>query len=115
VIDGLWSADGATIKRGRLRRSGITLDVTIARPPKNDLLESFPGSYGICLVTRTGPYDFNIALARRATRMGYRYAPFVGVIETTSGRCLASQEEPEVFAALELPWIPPQDRHANAA
>lgn len=107
-------SDGQTLKRGKLRRSGIALDLCIARPPSSDLLQTVPSSFGICLLTRTGPLGFNTRLARLAGDQGLRYSPFCGLIRQADGACVASASEADVLEALGLPWISPDQRDAHA-
>lgn len=110
LTEGLLSADGDTIKRGKLRRSGIALDITFARPPKRDLVHHIQGSFGICLLTRTGPLDFNRFLCTAAAKSGLRYAPFVGLFRRSDSTLVSAENEAEILTSLGLPWIPPQAR-----
>ncbi|MBC7286889.1 MAG: DNA polymerase/3'-5' exonuclease PolX [Armatimonadetes bacterium] len=69
-------------------------------------------SYGAALQYFTGSKQHNIALRERANRMGLtvnEYGVFVEQGER-KGEKVAGRTEEEVYAALGLPWIPPELR-----
>lgn len=86
----------------------IQLDIFFARPAQQDLLGSTPGNFGTLLVCRTGSKEHNIWLVEHAKRQGLLWKPYAGVFD--GDRCLASEEEADIFATLDLPFIPPLKR-----
>ncbi len=92
-------ARGETKMTVRLR-SGIQLDLRVV-PDK---------SYGAALMYFTGSKAHNILLRRRAQEAGLKlneYGLFRG------NRTVAGSTEEEVYAALGLPWIPPELREGR--
>ncbi|MEX0701735.1 MAG: DNA polymerase/3'-5' exonuclease PolX [Planctomycetales bacterium] len=89
-------ARGETKQRVRLR-SGIELDLRVV--PE--------GSFGAAMQYFTGSKEHNIVLRRRAQERGLKlneYGLFRGE-EQVGGRT-----EEEIYAAIDLPWIPPELR-----
>ena len=87
---------GPTKMRVRLRQ-GLELDLRVLQPAE----------YGAGLVYFTGSQAHNIALRRLANGRGLKlseYGVFRGEVR------LAAGTEEEVYAALGLPWIPPELR-----
>lgn len=71
-----------------------------------------PESYGAALQYFTGSQAHNIALRTRAQRQGLTVNEY-GVFKyenEEAGKKLAGASEEEVYAALGLPWIPPELR-----
>lgn len=77
------------------------------------------------LVCRTGPKEFNVALASRAQERGLTWHPYHGGFQVVdaeraaaatgradlyTGRMLVAQSEADVLALAGLPWIEPRDR-----
>jgi DNA polymerase (family 10) len=89
----------------------IQIDVWFARPEILDLLSPTPTNWGTLLLCRTGSQGHNIRLCARATQRGLHWNPHLGV--TRDGRVIASATEREVFAALDLPEIPPGFREGD--
>jgi DNA polymerase (family 10) len=89
-------AQGPTRASVRLR-SGLQVDLRV-------LAE---GSFGAGLYYFTGSKPHNIAVRRRAQERGLRMNEY-GVWRGT--RRVAGRTEEEVFAAVGLPWIPPELR-----
>jgi DNA polymerase (family 10) len=78
---------------------------------KNDLQVDVrllePSAYGAALQYFTGSKEHNVALRDRAKRRGWKlseYALFHG------DKILARRTEEEIYAKLDLPWIPPELR-----
>jgi DNA polymerase (family 10) len=91
----IWG-HGATKSSVRLKE-GFDMDIRVI-PPE---------SYGAALLYFTGSKDHNIALRKIAIDQGYRlneYGLFQG------DRLIAAASEAEVYAQLDLPWIPPELR-----
>jgi DNA polymerase (family 10) len=92
--------------RGTVRlEDGLQVDLRIM-PPR---------SFGAALVYFTGSKAHNIHLRRRGLDRGQRISEY-GVFRTEgeaaeedpwSGDLVAGREEPEVYEAVDLPWIPP--------
>ncbi len=73
-------------------------------------LRALPGeSYGAALQYFTGSKDHNVALRQRALKMGYTLSEYSLAKAATNQRVAGATEE-EVYAALGLPWIPPELR-----
>jgi len=78
-------------------RSGLQVDLrVIARP-----------GYGAALTYFTGSKSHNIALRKRAQGRGLKLNEY-GVFRGSSP--IAGESEESVYAALDLPWIPPELR-----
>ncbi|HXY75634.1 MAG TPA: DNA polymerase/3'-5' exonuclease PolX [Steroidobacteraceae bacterium] len=90
------SASGATKASGTLR-NGLQVDFRVLRPE----------SFGSALHYFTGSRDHNIHLRRRAQERGYKLSEY-GLFK--GKRRIAGKTEEELFAALGLPWIPPELR-----
>ena len=89
--------------------AGVQLDIFFARPATSDLLQTLPGNFGTLLICRTGSKEHNIFLVEHAKRIGLTWNPYRGVIDP-EGFVLASETEEDVFAALDLAFVPPASR-----
>ncbi len=72
-----------------------------------------PESFGAALQYFTGSKDHNITLRERARKMGLtvsEYAVSTLAEDEEEGERIAGETEEEVYAALDLPWIPPELR-----
>lgn len=78
-----------------------------------DLYRANRNTWGILLLIRTGSAEHNIYLAKLAIRKGYRLAYSKGLLDE-KGEVVASKTEEDVFQALGLDYIPPQDRELKA-
>jgi len=87
---------GPTKMRVRLR-TGLELDLRV--------LEE--ASFGAGLVYFTGSKDHNIVLRRRGQQRGLKVNEY-GVYRGEA--LIAGRTEEEVYAALDLPWVPPELR-----
>ena len=90
------TAAGKTKASGILR-NGLQVDVRVLEPE----------SFGAALHYFTGSRDHNIHIRRRAQERGYKlneYGLFRGK------KRIAGATEEEFYAALDLPWIPPELR-----
>jgi DNA polymerase (family 10) len=83
-----------------------------------DLRAVPPDCYGAALVYFTGSKEHNVKLRRRAVERGLRISEY-GVFrververveEEGDGEWIAGREEADVYAAVGLPWIPPEMR-----
>lgn len=100
--------DGGISKSCLLRKSGVQLDLWIAKHPAPDLIAPIPGNWGAMLLTYTGSMQHNIKIVDRAKSIGKTFRPGWGVIEE-SGKVHGTTEE-EIFAALEWDFVQPADR-----
>jgi len=83
--------------------SGLQVDLRVV-PPE---------CYGAALVYFTGSKEHNVKLRRRAVEQGLRiseYGVFKVEDEGKEGECIAGREEADVYAAVGLPFIPPEMR-----
>lgn len=88
-------------------RSGLQVDLRIV----------LPKSHGAALAYFTGSKEHNVKLRQRGQRKGLRVSEY-GVFRDTdknegdpwAGQYVAGADETEVYAALDLPWIPPELR-----
>jgi DNA polymerase (family 10) len=71
-----------------------------------------PASYGAALQYFTGNKDHNVRLRELAVRRGLRINEY-GVYEVATERRLGGATEEEVYAAVGLPWIPPEIREGQ--
>lgn len=74
-----------------------------------DLRPFEPESLGAALQYFTGSKQHNVALRDRALRRGLKLNEY-GVYRVGTGEKIAGAAEEEVYAALGLPWIPPELR-----
>ena len=100
-------SDGKEIILTRLA-NGVQLDIWIAERPHKDLFSSTPTNFGVLLLSRTGSKEHNIWLCQRAEKLGRRLNPHHGVFE--GRKLLSSASEQEVFAALDMEFVPPEKR-----
>ncbi len=89
------SESGASI----LTESGVPVALRIVPPEQ----------YGAALLAFTGSAAHYARLCALAARRGYRLTTG-GLIDDRTGRWLGGATEEEVYAALGLPWIPPELR-----
>ena len=69
-----------------------------------------PLTRGTVLLCRTGSKNHNITIAQRAARMGFRWFPHDGISDSTQSVILAAETEEQIFAALNMDYIPPENR-----
>ena len=100
-------SDGKEIILTRLQ-NGMQLDLWIAQRPKKDLFSDTPTNFGVLWLTRTGSKEHNVWLCCHAQKLGRHLNPHHGVYE--NGKLFASATEEEVFAALQLEFVPPERR-----
>ena len=89
--------------------NGFQLDIFFAHGGKRDLLDSVPSNWGSVLLCRTGPKEFNIKLCQAAAALGLKWETYNGVT-MEGGYVLASATEEEIFAALQMEYVKPEDR-----
>ncbi|MFQ5897327.1 MAG: DNA polymerase/3'-5' exonuclease PolX [Candidatus Methylomirabilia bacterium] len=74
-----------------------------------DLRVVEPGAFGAALQYFTGSKDHNVRVREIASRKRLKVSEY-GVFDETSGTRIAGATEQEVYAAVGLPWIPPELR-----
>ena len=94
----------AVVERGSTKaairhREGIQVDLRVVEPE----------TFGAALVYFTGSKQHNIRIREMAVRKGLKISEY-GVFRERGGRRLAGATEEEVYAAVGLPWIPPELR-----
>lgn len=85
----------------------VQIDIFFADEPGVDLFAE-PGNFGTLLVCRTGSKEFNIWLCQEAKKNGVKWNPYRGVV--CKGKVVASAREEDVFAAIGVPFIGPEER-----
>ncbi|PYN64094.1 MAG: DNA polymerase/3'-5' exonuclease PolX [Candidatus Rokuibacteriota bacterium] len=106
VIETLTSLPSVTevIARGDTKVSvrhqdGLQVDLRVVEP----------SAFGAALQYFTGSKDHNVRVRELAKRRGLTISEY-GVFEEKSGTRVAGETEDEVYAAVGLPWIPPELR-----
>jgi DNA polymerase (family 10) len=69
-------------------------------------------SYGAALQYFTGSKMHNVTLRQRALRRGYTLSEYA-LASVADGSVVAARTEEEIYAALDLDWIPPELRENN--
>jgi DNA polymerase (family 10) len=95
---------GAVLERGPTKaairhREGIQVDLRVVEPE----------AFGAALAYFTGSKQHNIRLREMALKRGLKISEY-GVFRVATGRRIAGATEEEVYAAVGLPWIPPELR-----
>lgn len=90
-------------------KGGVRLDVWMAQLGQRTLFGEGGTNWGSLLLCRTGSISHNIHLVETARLLGLRWNPYWGVYDGM-GRCIACETEEEIFAALKLDFIKPEDR-----
>ena len=93
---------GATLSNVLLGVTGVQCDVRAVEPQ----------AYGAALQYFTGSKDHNVQVREMAVRRGLRINEY-GVFRVEDEQRLGGRREEEVYAALELPWIPPEIREGR--
>jgi len=87
-------------KLTRLLVEGVQVDLCVATPE----------TWGAILLIRTGSPEHNIRLCSIARSRGMKLSAARGVIK--EGRVVASRTEEEIFQALGIDYVPPENREA---
>jgi DNA polymerase (family 10) len=86
--------------KGSIRhRDGIQVDLRVVEPE----------CFGAALLYFTGSKQHNIRIREMAVRKGLKLSEY-GLFREASGRRVTGASEEEVYAAIGLPWIPPELR-----
>jgi DNA polymerase (family 10) len=86
--------------------------VTLHSGLKVDLKVVEPDQFGNVLQHFTGSKAHNVALREAAVRRGLHVSEY-GILDDATGETLRCATEEEVYAALGLPWIPPELREGR--
>jgi len=73
-----------------------------------DIYRATPETWGVLLLIRTGSAQHNMKLCSRALNMGLQLSAAEGVL--ADGRVIASRTEEEIFRALNMAYVPPEER-----
>jgi DNA polymerase (family 10) len=98
IVSGEWNIE-------LLLAKGMRLDLWLAKPCEAGLFDEKPGNWGSLLLCRTGSVAHNIHMVARAKSLGLRWNPYWGVFR--GEECIASETEEEIFAALQMEFVPP--------
>jgi len=85
-----------------LLHSGLTVDLKVVEPDQ----------FGNVLQHFTGSKNHNVALREAAVRRGLHVSEY-GILDDADGNTLRCPTEEEVYARLDLPWIPPELREGR--
>jgi DNA polymerase (family 10) len=88
-----------TTKAAIRHREGLQVDLRVMEPE----------CFGAALVYFTGSKQHNIRIREMGMKRGLKISEY-GVFREKSGRRIAGASEEEVYAAVGLPWIPPELR-----
>ena len=80
-------------------QDGLAIDLRVVEPV----------AFGAALQYFTGSKDHNVRVREMASRRGLRISEY-GVFDESSGTRVAGATEEEVYATVDLPWIPPELR-----
>lgn len=114
------AADGAAVVAAFTKLPGVK-EVLVAGDTKGSALFEFDGgkaiqvdlrvvpaaSFGAAWMYFTGSKEHNIRLRERAIKRGWSLNEY-GL--TAGEKVIASQTEEDIYAALDLPWLPPEMR-----
>jgi DNA polymerase (family 10) len=95
---------GEVLERGTTKasirhREGLQVDLRVVEPE----------CFGAALAYFTGSKQHNIRIRDMAVKKGLKISEY-GVFRASTGRRIAGATEEEVYAAVGLPWIPPELR-----
>lgn len=76
-----------------------------------DVFTTTAANWGMALVVRTGPGEFNVDLMKRFKQVGRAGHAYGGVTDR-DGQEIACPDEETVFRLAELEWIKPTERRA---
>jgi len=90
-------------------KASVLVEWSAGREIQIDLRVVPPESFGSAWQYFTGSKEHNVRLRERAVKRGRTLNEY-GLADAKSGRVVASRTEEEIYAALGLPWIPPELR-----
>lgn len=103
ALDGLAEVDHV-VSAGTDKSS-----IVLRAGPQVDLMVCGPAAWGTHLVHFTGSKDHNVALRGRALAHGWSLSE-KGFKVADTGELLLAADEEEVYARLDLSWVPPELR-----
>ena len=106
VMAALRDADGV---REVLGSGDTKTSVVLAGGLQVDLRVVPEGAFGAALAYFTGSKAHNVALRQRAIERGFKLSEY-GLFARDDADPVAARDERDVYAALDLPWIPPELR-----
>ena len=89
--------------------NGVQIDAFFAWE-SDDFFTGRQTNFGTLLLCRTGSRQHNIWLIEHSKRLDTPWHPYVGVIELEKGTTIASATEEDIFRALKLDYLPPEQR-----
>ncbi len=92
-----------------LLRGDTKMSVRIESGLQIDLRVVPAESFGAALQYFTGSKEHNVALRHRARQQGFKINEY-GVHDLKTGKQVAGATEQDVYAAIHLPWFPPELR-----
>lgn len=92
-----------------LARGPTKISVVLETGLQVDLRVVGDEHYGAALQYFTGSKEHNIALRKLAISRNWRLNEY-GLVDLTTGKVIASEDEAEIYRALGLHWIPPELR-----
>jgi DNA polymerase (family 10) len=108
--DALFARLGRVSSVDRVLAAGTDKSsIVLSEGPQIDLMVCPPAAWGTHLVHLTGSAAHNVALRGRALDRGLSLSE-KGFKELESGKLILAAEEEEVYARLDLAWIPPELR-----
>lgn len=108
--DALFARLGRTSSVDRVLAAGTDkTSIVLSEGPQIDLMVCSPAAWGTHLVHLTGSAAHNVALRGRALDHGLSLSE-KGFKELETGKLILAAEEEEVYARLDLGWIPPELR-----
>jgi DNA polymerase (family 10) len=112
---------------GLILHNGMQVELYIATEAEDTLLGRIPTNYGMRLLAMTGSKAHNIKLAQWAKDNGFHFHPYRGLMqggkyvpaegggeEYEGGYVCAGETEQEIFDALGLAFVPPENRETDA-
>jgi DNA polymerase (family 10) len=94
--------------RYKLHRAGPKIIQVEIEGVQVDIYRSNPKSWGVHLLRWTGSTEHNIKLCTRARSLGLKLAVSEGLFK--DGEIVASETEEDIFRALHMDYIPPEER-----
>jgi DNA polymerase (family 10) len=98
-----------SVVRDVLEKGPTRASVLVGDNLQIDMRAIPPNTYGAALMYFTGSKEHNIALREIALQRGLRLNEY-GLFDEQTGRRIAGLTEEETYAALGMPWIPPELR-----
>jgi len=105
ILDHRYTKDGRRASYGEQNKFLIHRETGIPV----DIFTCGLSDWGVKLLYRTGPDTFNIKMAQLAISKGMRLRYSIGLVDK-SGKVIASRTEKEIFEALGLEYLPPEQR-----